>query len=53
MAIEHIVGAVFETPYVKHHELVWFCIDDVAAILALTDEGYGLRKTAVSSCDLC
>ena len=52
MAIGNTVGVVFKTPYVKHHERFWFCID-VAAILALTDEGYGLKKTVVSSFDLC
>ena len=52
MAIYDIVGVVFKTPHVKHHVLFWFWID-VAAILALTDEGYGLKKTVVSSCDLC
>ena len=26
MAIDHIVGVVFETPYVKHLELLWFYI---------------------------
>ena len=53
MAIDHIVRVVFETPsYVKHHELLWFCID-VAVILALADEVYELNMTAVSSCDLC
>ena len=52
MAIDHIVGVVCETPYVKHHERFWFCID-VAARLALTDEGYGSKKTVVSACDLC
>ena len=37
MAIDNIVGVVSKTPYVKYHELFWFCID-VAAILALTDK---------------
>ena len=44
-------GVVCETPHVKHHERFRFCID-VAAILALTDEDYGLKKTVVSFCDL-
>ena len=52
MAINHIVGVVYETPYMKHHECIWFWFD-VAAILPLTDEGYGLKKTVVSSYDLC
>ena len=50
MVTDNIVGVVFKTPYVKHHELFWFCID-FAAILALTDEGCGLEKTVDSSCD--
>ena len=30
MAIDHIVRVVFETSYVKHHELFWFCVDVAA-----------------------